>query len=303
LRKNGSDKEKKDWLSRKYAKYFFVAPCIIYLLIVGIFPLIYSLVLCFYQWDVVVNPEPIFIGFGNFLRLFQDFRFWITLKNTCIFVVGAITLQFSIGLGLALLLNREIKGQGTFRLVFLTPMMLTGVAVGYTWRMLYHVTSGPLNYFLHLLGLPSFLWLADSSTALISMILVDTWQWTPFIFITLLAGLQSLPPELYEAAEVDGANNQQMFKHITLPLLYPVMLIVILLRSVEVFKIFDIIFICTGGGPGISTETITMYIRTIGMTQFSLGYAAAMSYIFLIIAVGMFFFLIVLLRRRRELFE
>ncbi len=289
-----------DFVSEDRLKYLLLAPCIIYLLGIGIFPLLYSARLLFYDWNISARKGQIFVGFGNFVRLFEDRMFRDTLGNTIIFVVAAVSLEFVLGFGLALLLNRQIKGQSIFRMIFLMPMMASPVAVGYTWRMLYHVANGPLNNFLSLVGLPPAPWLSDISTALLSVILIDVWQWTPFVFVILLAGLQSLPREPYEAAIVDGANHWQIFRYITIPLLSPVMALAILLRAVEAVKIFDVIVVTTAGGPGSATETVTMYARMVGMQQFSLGYASTISYTLLIFAIVIFTFLIRFLRRERE---
>ncbi len=289
-----------DLTSEARLKYLLLAPCIIYLLGIGIFPLLYTARLLFYDWNISAGRGQVFVGLGNFVRLAKDRMFQDTLGNTVIFVVAAVSLEFVLGLGLALLLNRNIKGQGIFRVIFLMPMMASPVAVGYTWRMLYHVANGPLNHLLSLVGLPPASWTSDISTALPSVILIDVWQWTPFVFVILLAGLQSLPKEPYEAAIVDGANRWQIFRYITVPLLSPVMALAVLLRAVEAVKIFDIIFVTTAGGPGSATETITMYARTVGMKHFSLGYASTISYTLLIVSIIIFTFLIRFLRRERE---
>lgn len=289
-----------DLTSEARLKYLLLAPCIIYLLGIGIFPLLYTARLLFYDWNISARRGQVFVGFGNFVRLAKDQMFQDTLGTTAIFVLAAVSLEFVLGLGLALLLNRNIKGQGIFRVIFLMPMMASPVAVGYTWRMLYHVANGPLNHFLSLVGLPPASWTSDISTALPSVILIDVWQWTPFVFVILLAGLQSLPKEPYEAAIVDGANRWQIFRYITLPLLSPVMALAVLLRAVEAVKIFDIIFVTTAGGPGSATETVTMYARTVGITQFNVGYASTISYTLLVFSIIIFTFLIRFLRRERE---
>jgi multiple sugar transport system permease protein len=168
------------------------------------------------------------------------------------------------------------------------PMMATPVAVGYTWRMLYHVTNGPINHILRVFHLPMGTWLSSGKTSLLSVIMTDVWQWTPFVFIILLAGLQSLPKEPFEAAAVDGASRFQSFIYLTLPMIWPILVIVILLRMVEAIKIFDIIFVMTAGGPGISTESSTMYAKLVSLTQFRLGYGAAIAYVLMILAAIVF---------------
>jgi multiple sugar transport system permease protein len=280
------------WLARifsdRYAKYYMVVPTLLYLLLIGIFPLIFSFGLSFLHWDVAAQRPLSFAGLANYAELVGDGRFWRTFLNTIIFVIGAVTLEVIFGFGLALLLNRDIRGQGIFRVLLLLPMMATPVAVGYTWWMLYHVTNGPINHLLQVLHLSAGKWLSSGKTALISVIMTDVWQWTPFVFIIVLAGLQSLPREPFEAAEVDGASRLQSFYYLTLPMIWPILVIVILLRMVEAIKIFDIIFVMTAGGPGISTETSTMYAKLVSLTQFRLGYGAAIAYVLLILSIIVF---------------
>lgn len=277
--------------SDRYAKYYMVVPAILYLLLIGIFPLIFSFGLSFLNWDVAAQRPMSFAGLANYAELLRDERFVRTFLNTIVFVIGAITLEVIFGLGLALLLNRDLRGQGIFRVLLLLPMMATPVAVGYTWRMLYHVTNGPINHILRLLHLPMGAWLSSGKTALPSIILTDVWQWTPFVFIILLAGLQSLPREPFEAAAVDGASRIQSFFYLTLPMIRPILVIVILLRMVEAIKIFDIIFVMTAGGPGISTESSTMYAKLVSLTQFRLGYGAAIAYVLMILSLIVFIIL------------
>ena len=287
--------------SDRYAKYHFILPTIIYLLLIGIFPLVFSFGLSFANWNVQAQQPLTFAGLDNYRELIGDSRFWRTLLNTIIFVLVTIIFQVIFGFGLAILMNRRIRGQGLIRVLFLLPMMATPVAVGYTWRMLYHVTNGPINHFLVSLGLSPGTWLSAGKTALLSVIIVDVWQWTPFVFIILLAGLQSLPKEQFEAAEVDGASRFQSFRYLTVPMIAPLLVIVVLLRMVEAVKIFDIIFVMTAGGPGISTETSTMYAKLVSLTQFRLGYGAAIAYVLLFISLIIFMFLTRFLRTEEEI--
>ena len=285
----------------RYAKYYLIVPAIMYLLLIGIFPLIYSFVLSFLNWDVATGKPMTFAGLGNYIELFKDWRFRVTLLNTIIFVVAAISFEVIFGLGLALLLNRKLRGQTIFRVLLILPLMTTPVAAGYTWRMLYHVTNGPINHILGLLHLPIIPWLSSSSTALMSIIITDVWQWTPFVFIILLAGLQSLPTEPFEAAAVDGASRTQIFFYLTLPMISSVLIITILLRLVEALRIFDIIYVMTAGGPGITTESSTMYAKLVGLTQFRVGYSAAIAYVLLILSIIFFIILTRILPTEREI--
>jgi multiple sugar transport system permease protein len=164
-------------------------------------------------------------------------------------------------------------------------MMLTPAAVAYGGRMLFNEGQGPLNDIIKFLGGPQVPWFSNPTLALPSLILLDTWEWTPFVMIVLLAGLQSLPPEVFEAARVDGASDWQSFRHITFPMLAPVSVTVILIRALEAFKLFDIAVVMTGGGPGTATEPVTMYAYQVGMKNGNLGYASAIAYALLIMVI------------------
>jgi multiple sugar transport system permease protein len=185
----------------------------------------------------------------------------------------------------ALLLNQKIHFRRFFRVAFLMPMMLTPAAVGYVGRMLFNEGMGPVNDIIKHVGGPFIPWLTNPTLALPSLIFVDTWEWTPFMMIILLAGLQSLPPEVFEAAKVDGASDWQSFWHITFPLLLPTSITVILIRALEAFKLFDIVAVMTGGGPGTATESVTWYAYLVAMKYGNLGYASAIAYSLLIMVV------------------
>ena len=264
----------------------FLMPTVLLILALSIFPLFFSLVLGFMSWDLSRLEGGVrFIGLQNFATLVSDSRFWNTARVTLMFVVGTVGLQYVLGLGLALLLNQEIHFRRFFRVAFLVPMMLTPAAVGYLGRMLFNESMGPINDIIKHLGGPTIPWLSNPTMALPSLILLDTWEWVPFMTIVLLAGLQSLPPEVFEGARVDGANEWNIFRHITFPMLAPVSITVVLIRALEAFKLFDIVMVMTGGGPGTATETVTMYAYIVGMTNGNLGYASAIAYSLLIMVI------------------
>ncbi len=268
------------------ASYTFLMPTVLLILILSIFPLFFSLALSFMSWDLSRLEGGVrFIGLRNFATLFSDTRFWNDAKNTVYFVGAAVALQYLLGLGLALLLNQEIHFRRFFRVVFLMPMMLTPAAVAYVGRMLFNESMGPINDLIKHIGLPGVPWLSNSSLAMPSLILLDTWEWVPFMTIVLLAALQSLPPEVFESATVDGSNDWQTLRYITLPMIAPVSITVILIRALEAFKLFDIVVVMTGGGPGTATETVTMYAYTVGMRSGNLGYASAIAYSLLVIVI------------------
>lgn len=264
----------------------FLLPTTTLILILTIFPLIFSLVLSFMSWDLSRLEGGIrFIGLQNFATLIADPRFWNTARVTVFFVVGSVGTQYCLGLGLALLLNQEIRFRRFFRVAFLVPMMLTPAAVGYVGRMLFNESMGPINDIIEHLGGPTVPWLSNPRLALPSLILLDTWEWVPFMTIVLLAGLHSLPPEVFECARVDGASEWKIFRLITFPMLAPVSITVIVIRALEAFKLFDIVMVMTGGGPGTATETVTMYAYTVGMNNGNMGYASAIAYSLLIMVI------------------
>lgn len=226
-------------------------------------------------------------GFSNYVRLLGDPRFWNAMKNMAYELVFGVGVQLLIGLGLALLLDRTFKGRGAIVTLFLLPTMIAPVVVGTTFRMIYHHSYGPLNYVLQTLHIPALNWLANPNLAFPSIIIADTWEWTPFMMLILLAGLQSIPSELHEVASVDGASNWQRFLYITLPLLKRTIIIAVLIRSMDAFKLFDLVVLLTQGGPGIASETLPYYNYLVGFKYFSMGYAAALAYIQLIVLIIM----------------
>ena len=247
----------------------------------SIYPLIYSVTISLQSQ----TAEGIRWGAANFTRLLSDIFFWTAMTHTFVYAIAALTLEFLIGLTLALLLNGPLRGRGLFRATLLIPMMLPTVVVGVVWRLMLNPNFGAINGTLKRIGLntDALTWTASPRLALLSVIIVDVWQWTPFVFLVLLAGLQAIPQEPYEAALVDGSNRWQTFRHVTLPLLKPAILIVLLLRTMDLLRVFDQIFILTEGGPGFATETISLYIYRTAFRFFDFGYAAAMSFVLLAI--------------------
>ncbi len=274
-------------LRRRSVAILFVLPAALTLLAITIFPLIYELRLVFMSWELTTNAPPKFVGLQNLITvLFHDERFWSAMRVTATLIVAGVAVQLTIGTGLALLLNRLGRWRTSLVSLFLIPVMIAPVVAGFQFRMIYHDQFGPLNYLIEQVTFGhwrGFAWIADPKVALFSILMTDVWQWTPFLMLIVLAGLQSIPQELYEAAEVDGASSWQTFWRITAPLLLPVIIIGILIRAMDSFKLFDIIYLVTGGGPGNVTETISFYTYLQGFKFFSLGYTAAMAFIQLII--------------------
>ncbi len=273
--------KKRDW----WIAFLFVLPVVVILLSISIFPMIYSLYLSLCKWDIGMGGQRTFIGAANYLRLFSDARFFNSLKNTGRVLLFGVGAQFGIGLSLALLLNRNFRGRSLIVTLFLLPMMISPVVVGCIWKIIYHYQYGPLNYLLNIAKIPSVNWLGSGAVSPYSIVLADIWEWTPFMVITLLAGLQAIPDDLYEAARVDGANRWQVFSGVVLPLLRPVVIIAILIRVMDAFKIFDLVVLLTMGGPGQSSESVAFYNYLTGFKYFSMGYASAMSYFQLAVIV------------------
>ena len=291
-------------LQKRGASILFLVPAMVTLLGITVFPLLYELRLAFSSWELTISTEPEFVGFQNFIDIFlNDKRFWSSMRVTAILTGGGVTIQLILGTGLALLLNRLHAWRTPFVSLLLIPVMIAPVVAGFQFRMIYHDQFGPLNYMIELLTFGKwrgFAWVADPNVALTAVMLTDVWQWTPFLMLIVLAGLQSISPELYEAARVDGATPWGSFRHITVPLLLPFVVIGILIRAMDCFKLFDIIYLVTGGGPGNITETVSFYTYLQGFKFFSLGYTAALAFVQLIVIIIIAQIFLKFLRRQRE---
>jgi multiple sugar transport system permease protein len=284
---------------RERVKFLFVIPGILWVLAFTIFPLLYSLRLSF--TNARLGAEEVFIGLQNYLRIPTDYRWVNALSISLFFVIVDVTVSVLLGLGLALLFNRAIRGLRIFRSVFTLPIFIAPVALGYLGLTIFHEDLGPVNVGLRALGMtnpPG--WGHEVWAARLAIVITDIWQWAPFAFLVLLAGLQSLPDELYEAARLDSSSGWQIFRWITLPLLSPVLVTVILLRMVETFKMLDIPFSLTSGGPGAATQTYSFYVYQVGLRNFNLGYASALAYVLLIL---MLFITMTFFSRLREIYD
>jgi len=261
--------------------YLLIAPSVAVLLGLSIYPLFYAVRISLQTG----SGDAARWSLANFARLAGDKFFLEALAHTLIYAVVALTFEFLFGLGLAVLLDRPLRGRSLFRTALLIPMMLPPVVVGVVWRLMLNPDFGAVNGTLKSIGIntESLTWTASPALALASVIAVDIWQWTPFMFLVLLAGLQAIPQEPYEAAIVDGSSAWQIFRHVTLPLLKPAILIALLLRTMDLLRVFDQIFILTEGGPGFSTETVSLYIYRTAFRFFDFGYAAAMSFVLLLL--------------------
>ncbi len=278
-----------------------LAPLLIFVLAIALYPLLFSFFISFFKYRLT-DPDQIrtFIGLENYFKALQDQAVIKALSNTIIFVIGTVSLEIVIGLGLAFLLAGESKRMQIIRAFLLIPMAIPGLVVGLVWKSLYNADFGVIPYYLKAIGLdvgrgP----LGELSTAMPAVILIDIWQWSPLLMVIFLAGIKSLPHDPYEAAVVDGASRWQQFIYITLPLLKPVFLIALLLRTMQSFKVFDIIYATTSGGPGTATTVLNFHIFTVGMTFFDMGYAASLANVLLfVVAIISVLYVIVLERQQ-----
>jgi len=262
----------------RLSKYAMVAPAVVLIVSLTIFPVLYLLWISLLDWDLQ-RAGRAFVGLANYAGALQDRRMWEALAHTLLIMVVAVTAELVLGLVLAEVLAGPLPGKRVVIPLLILPVIMSPIVAGYGWRMLWDTQYGPINQLLGwLLGRPlTLVWLINSKTVYFSLIVTEVWQWTPFMFLALLAGLVAISPEIHEAAAIDGAGRWQRFWQITLPLVRPLMLVALLIRALDVFKIFDTVFSLTFGGPGTFTETITLYVYLLGFRNFRLGYTAAMA--------------------------
>ncbi|NOU97819.1 ABC transporter permease subunit [Paenibacillus sp. LMG 31456] len=276
-------------MSRKFllndtmVAYYFLLPAIIGFGIFTAVPLVTSLVISFYEWNTLSSPK--FIGFGNFIKIFtEDKIFWIALENTFWYAVGVVPLSIALGLAAALLLNQKILGIALWRTVYFLPVMTSTVAISLVWKWLYNPDVGLINVLLREFGVQNPpTWLTSTTWALPSIIIVTIWKTIGYNMVIFLAGLQNVPKELYEAAEIDGSSKWNMFWKITLPLLRPTTFFITVISIIHSFQVFGYALIMTEGGPGASTNTLVLYIYQQGFKYFNMGYASAIAWVLFLI--------------------
>ena len=275
-----------DWSDRNF-KWLLVAPAVLLILALSVYPLLFSLWVSFVNYDFQI-PGHAFVGLKNFEQVIDDPVARWSLVLTAILSAANVTIEFLLGLALALAMVRNFPGRGLAMSIIIVPLFISPVIVGQAWALLLQRPFGPTDYILsRIVGHDvTISWLTQSPWIYFSLILADVWQWTPFMFVILLAGLTAIPPNLYEAAELDGVNAWQAFWSITMPYLRPMILLAVTFRLLDTVKLFDTIFIMTGGGPGTKTYTASFYLYTVGFTQFHLSQATAGSWIFLILTAA-----------------
>jgi len=276
-------------------------PLLLFVAAIAIGPLLFSFRISLFDYTLTdPNQTQTFVGLKNYTRAFRDPVVLTALRVTLVFVVGTVTLELLLGMGLALLFAAETRVTRTMRAFLLIPMALPPLVVGLVWKALYNADFGVIPYYLKQLGIsvghgP----LAELRWAMPAVILIDIWEWSALLMIIFLAGIKSLPLEPYEAAYVDGATRWQSFIRITLPLLKPTILVAVLLRTMQSFKVFDIIYATTGGGPGSATTVLNFQIYTVGLVFFDMGYAAALANILLVVIAVLSVFYIMVLERQQ----
>lgn len=264
-----------------------VAPGVLVLVATTTFPLVYLVWQSLHNINLAMPGMDRFLGAENYVRMWADARFWGAFGFTLTYTGATVALQLALGLGMALLILRIPRAQWAFRVAAILPIVLAPVVVGLFWRTLMLTPDfGIVDFASRSLGLGSHNWLGDPQLARISVIAIHTWQWTPFVFLYMLAALAALPDDLYEAAKIDRANAWRRFLHITLPLIRPAIVVVVILRMTVALSAFAAIYAATGGGPGTSTEIINLYAYRVSFAELSLGYGAAAAVVLLVLTMA-----------------
>ncbi|HLX12006.1 MAG TPA: sugar ABC transporter permease [Bacteroidota bacterium] len=271
-------------LTKKRTAYLLVLPYVVYFVAFVGYPLCFSLILMFHRWDIVTPME--WVGLKNFIRLAADRLFFKSIGNTLIFLLIHIPLQIAVALGLALLLNSRIWFRGFFRAVFFMPVVVSGVVVTILWQQMYAYDNGVFNGILSAVGVPRVPWLVDPGVAMSSIALMATWKNVGIYIVLFLVGLQNIPRELYESAEIDGATSARQFFHVTFPLLNPTIIAIVVLSTIGGFSLFIEPYVMTGGGPMQSTLSAMLYIYNQAFYFNHMGYAATLGFVFALIILG-----------------
>ena len=268
---------------RAYARHYwaFAVPAATVVLLVILFPWIFTVFMSLHDWKVT-GATP-FVGLANYAKMLQDERFLWAIVRTVWFTIGTVVAPMLLGVWAAVCFASNFRLRGLARTLFVLPMMATPVAIALVWTMMFHPQLGVLNYLLTSVGLPPSSWVYDSSTVIPTLVMVETWQWTPLVMLIVLGGIASLPQEPYEAAILDGASAWQMFRHITLPLVWPFIMVAAVIRLIDALKTFDTIYVITLGGPGTSSETLNILLYQTAFAYYDLGYGSAIVVVFFLL--------------------
>ena len=294
--KTGASRKEGSRPARLAPNYWpFVIPALVVISAVIVFPWVFTLWMSAHRWTL--GQEQSFIGFENYIRLASDIRFWESLWHTLIYTVLSVVAPLFLGTLAALVFDAQFPLRGFLRGVFVMPMMATPVAIALVWTMMFHPQLGVLNYLLSFIHIGPLEWIYNQSTVIPSLVLVETWQWTPLVMLIVLGGLAAVPREPYESAEIDGANAWQKFRYLTMPMIAPFLMIAVIIRSIDAVKSFDIIYAMTQGGPGTASETINIYLYNTAFAYYDIGYGSAMAVVFFIIIVALSFVLLMVRQR------
>lgn len=263
--------------------WLFVIPGMIVVIAVILVPWVFTLWMSLHEWKL--GGSYSFVGLENYLRLPRDPRFIEAFVRTLVYSALAVVLPIILGTLAALVFHQEFPLRGFLRGVFVAPMMATPVAIAVVWTMMFNPQLGVLNYLLQLIGIKPQLWIFEASTVIPSLVVVETWQWTPLVMLIVLGGLAAIPSEPYESADIDGASAFQKFRYITLPMIAPFLMIAVIIRLIDALKSFDIIFAMTQGGPGTASETINLYLYQTAFAYFDIGYGSAITVVFFVLII------------------
>jgi multiple sugar transport system permease protein len=273
--------------ARKY--WMFTVPAAVVVAAVILFPWLFTLVMSVFDWKVSGNIY--FVGMKNYVHLYEDSRFRWAVARTLYFTGLAVVFPMILGMWAAVCFATKFKLRGLARTLFILPMMATPVAIALVWTMMFHPQLGVLNYLLSVVGLPPATWVYQANTVIPTLVMVETWQWTPLVMLIVLGGIAGLPVDPYEAAIIDGASGWQMFRFITVPMVWPFIIVAAVMRMIDALKTFDTIFVITNGGPGTSSETINMLLYQTAFGYYDLGYASSQVLIFfaliMVISIGL----------------
>ncbi|WP_342451497.1 carbohydrate ABC transporter permease [Neoroseomonas nitratireducens] len=272
---------------RNYARqyWWFVVPCGAVVLATIIFPWVFTLWMSAHEYRLGGGSS--WVGFANYAKLVSDERFLLSIVRTLYFTALSVLIPMVLGLLAALAFHRKFPLRGLARTIFILPMMATPVAVALVWTMMFHPQLGVLNWLLQQMGIPPSMWVYEASSVIPTLVMVEVWHWTPLVMLILLGGLASLPIDPYEAAKIDGATPWQAFRHITLPLLAPFLVVALIIRTIDALKAFDTIYVITQGGPGTASETINIFLYLQAFAYYNLGYASAVVVVFFTIIIAL----------------
>jgi multiple sugar transport system permease protein len=274
------------FLARRRRNYYlFIAPALIVVGAVIVFPWLFTLYMSAFDWKIGATHQ--FVWLDNYTALMTNQRFVEAIVRTFYFTLLAVTIPLLLGTAAAMIFHREFPFRGVLRGVFIMPMMATPVAVALVWTMMFHPQQGVLNYLLTVVGLPKSLWTYSPTLVIPSLVLVEIWHWTPLVMLIVLGGLAALPTEPYESARLDGATEWQLFRHITLPLVAPFIVVAAVIRTIDALKTFDTIYVITGGGPGTASETINLYLYLQAFAFYNIGNASAVVVVFFVIVLAL----------------